>query len=231
MSSERNFHKAQVRILETLLYATRARYSELMRAADLDSDIFKFHIKKLQKLGLVLKVEDGSYELTPEGKMVTSRLDTKTGSQIEQPKSSTLLVVRCGGLVLAHRRTREPFNGFWGVASAPVIRGLPLAESASRQLKAQTGIEAEFRVAGMHRVIDKNRRGVVLEDKIFSVMLADMDETIEPKRWTGGDSHWMSRNELISKAKLFPTTKSVLDMLDAGISFREDSYVYSEADY
>ena len=231
MNTEKEFHKAQAKILETLLYATRARYSELMRATELDSDIFKFHIKKLQKIDLITKVSDGSYELTQDGKLLASRLDIKTGRQIEQPKSSTLLVVKSGDLVLAHQRMREPFNGFWGVSSAPVIRGLPLVESAAHQLKSQTGIAAEFRVAGMYRVVDKNRRGVVLEDKIFSVLVAEIPKTIEAKNWPGGKSQWLSQSELLAKSQLFPITASVLSMIETGDSFREDVCIYSDSEY
>lgn len=231
MKSEGKLHKAQSAILYTLQYATRARYSELQRAAGMESDVFKFHARKLARLGYILKADDALYELTAEGKAFVSRLDKGTGREIEQPKSSMLMVVRCGNYILGHRRDREPFNGFWGIASAPVLRGIPLIESAARELRKQTGIAARFRVAGSYRVIDKNSRGVILEDKIFAVMVADLDRLVPPHRWSGGYSKWMPVDELLQKEQLFPITASVFEMLLTEAPFREDVCIYTDKEY
>ncbi len=231
MKSEGKLHRAQSAILYTLQYATRARYSELQHAAAMESDVFKFHIRKLVRIGYIVKAVDGLYELTAEGKAFVSRLDKGTGREIEQPKSSMLMVVRCGDYVLGHRRDREPFNGFWGIASAPVLRGVPLTESAARELCKQTGIEANFRVAGSYRVIDKNTHGNVLEDKIFAVMVADLDRLTPPHRWSGGFSEWMPVAELTKKEQLFPITAAIFEMLAAGVPFREDVCVYDDSQY
>ena len=110
MTSTGELHKAQSTILYTLQYATRARYSELQHAAHMESDVFKFHIRKLRRTGHIVKADDGLYELTAEGKALVSRLDKQTGREIEQPKSSMLMVVRSGDLVLGHRRDRFPHD-------------------------------------------------------------------------------------------------------------------------
>lgn len=231
MTSTGKLHKAQSTILYTLQYATRARYSELQHAAHMESDVFKFHVRKLRRVGHIVKADDGLYELTAEGKALASRLDKRTGREIEQPKSSMLMVVRSGDLVLGHRRDREPFHGYWGIASAPVLRGVPITDSAQRELKKQTGITARFRVAGSYRVIDTNCRGVVYEDKIFAVLVADVDSPITPHQWSGGVSEWMDRPTLLSKQKLFPTTAATLDMIACGETFREDVCVYTGKEY
>lgn len=231
MISRGELHKAQSAILYTLQYATRARYSELQHAAHMESDVFKFHVRKLRRVGHIVKADDGLYELTAEGKALASRLDKRTGREIEQPKSSMLMVVRSGDLVLGHRRDREPFHGYWGIASAPVLRGVPITDSAQRELKKQTGITARFRVAGSYRVIDTNRCGVVYEDKIFAVLVADVDSPTTPHQWSGGDSEWMDRPTLLSKQKLFPTTAATLDMIACGETFREDVCVYTGKEY
>ena len=231
MKSEGKLHRAQSAILYTLQYATRARYSELQHAAGMESDVFKFHIRKLAYVGHITKADDGLYELTAEGKAFVSRLDKGTGREIEQPKSSMLMVVRCGNYVLGHRRDREPFNGFWGIASAPVLRGIPLTESASRELRKQTGVEARFRVAGSYRVIDTNHRSTVLEDKIFAVMVADIDRLTQPHEWSGGYSEWMPVDALLQKDPLFPITAAIFEMITAGIPFREDICIYNDKEY
>ena len=231
ISNER-LHPAQVTTLKTLEQATRARFSELQRAANMESDTFKFHASSLKRAGLIFKDTDGLYQLTAEGKSMVSRLDSHTRRQIEQPKSSMLMVVKTKqGKILGHMRTREPFNGYWGIASAPMLRGVPSADSASRELKRQAGITANFTIKGAYRLIDKDMRGNVLEDKLFAVAEAVLNEQTQPTEWCGGVSEWMSVDELLAKDRLFPTTASTLNMLEAGITFKEDVCVYSPEDY
>lgn len=227
-------HKAQQNVMYALQYATRARYSELLRASDFASDSFKFHLRKLRQLGFVIKAEDGLYELTAEGKAYVSRLDRRSGRQIEQPKASMLMVVTSkdsNDWILAHQRTREPFNGFWGIASAPVLRGVPLVEAAARELKKQTGIEADFNVKGFYRVIDKNSRGTVLEDKIFAIVHAEVLERRDAHEWSGGISEWMTVDALLGQMKLFPTTEPLVAMLNQDVSFAESIYTYDNEQY
>jgi len=223
-------HAVQSIALQSLLNATRARYSELRRAAGVESDIFKFHIKKLQLQHYVIKAEDGLYELTAEGKEYASNLDMR-GTEIAQPRSSMLMIVRYGKRIIGHRRDREPYNQFWGIASAPLLRGVPAVISAHREFEKQVGISAEFRVHGVFRVIDKDERGKILEDKLFSVMVADVDKMSEPHSWYGGFSQWMDVDDLLSKKRLFPTTRATLEMIERGETFREQICVYRDDEY
>jgi hypothetical protein len=235
MKKEFGLHPAQVSTLHLLRHATTARFSELLRETTLTSDTFKFHVRKLISLGYVVKNEDGLYELTIQGKEFANRLDETTGRQIEQPKASILLLGRSvvGGVTyyLAHRRTREPYRNWWGIASAPVLRGVPLAEAAAREFRKQTGIAADFSVASMARVIDKTHEGEVLEDKIFSLMIADIEGVPTPHEWYGGESIWLTREEILQLAPLFPTTARTFDRLDQGVMFAEDICEYSASDY
>ncbi|MGB4768328.1 MAG: hypothetical protein WBP22_03655 [Candidatus Saccharimonas sp.] len=235
MRKEFGLHPAQTSALELLRRVTMARFSDMLRETTLTSDTFKFHVRKLISLGYVTKNDDGLYELTIKGKDFANRLDETTGKQIEQPKASILLLGRSivdgTTYYLAHKRTREPYRNWWGIASAPVLRGVPLAESAAREFRKQTGIDAEFHVASTARVIDKTFQGDVLEDKIFSLMIADIDATPQPHEWQGGESIWMTREEILQLSPLFPTTARTFDRLDHGTMFAEDICEYSASDY
>ena len=228
-------HPAQASVLYALRHESSARFSELLRTTTLTSDVFKFHMRKLVTLGYVNKRTDGLYELTARGKEYANRLDEQTGREILQPKSSMLLIARVAWddetYYLAHRRTREPFSGFWGIASAPVLRGVPIAKSAHDEFLKQTGIVAEFLVSGSFRVIDKNPAGEVLEDKIFTIMTTELAECLPPHRWHGGESKWMTRNELLGKEPLFPITQQVFNMIDSGQQFAEAVCVYTDEQY
>jgi len=235
MDNKQQVHAAQVSILYTLQHATRARYSELLHPTHLEGDRFKYHLATLVRKKLVFKAVDGAYELTAEGKEFANRLDEHTGREIAGPKASMLLVVRArtpqGVYYLAHKRTREPFRDYWGIASAPMLRGVPIHDSAARELKKQTGISAVFTVAGLQRVTDTLPSGTVLEDKLFTLLVANLETLPVAHQWYGGESVWLTREQLLAKAKLFPTTRISLDMVEQGISFSEQTCVYEKSDY
>lgn len=235
MKNSFKLHRAQSSVLALLRRVTRARYGELRRPTGLESDIFKYHLRKLVQAGYVLKAEDGAYELSAEGKEFANRLDEKTGREILQPQASMLLLVRSTRdgtqYVLAHRRTREPFRDYWGIASAPVQRGVSMTVAAARELKKQTGIVAEFSVNGMYRVIDTLPRGDVLEDKLFSLLVADVEGLAAPHEWYGGESVWMTEEQLLAKDKLFPTTEKTLAMVKNAVMFAEDVCIYRKDEY
>lgn len=228
-------HPAQTTILYTLRHATRAHYSELMRPTRLEGDRFKYHINKLVKRNLVYKASDGLYELTAEGKEFANRLNEQTGREIEQPKASMLLVVtsiRDGTTYfLAHKRDREPFRDYWGIMSAPLLRGIPARESATKELEKQTGLSVDFTPIGLYRVIDQTSNGKILEDKLFSLLFATVEDTPEPHYWYGGESAWMTRDELLAKKKLFPITARALEMAEQSIWFSEDVCTYTLDEY
>lgn len=235
MKKEFGLHPAQVSTLHLLRRDTQARFSDLLRETTLASDTFKFHIRKLVSLEYITKTPDGAYELTIKGKEFTNRLDEITGLQIPQPKASMLLLGRSqiGGTIyyLAHRRMREPYRDYWGIASAPVLRGVAIATAAKQEFRKQTGIDAEFHVASMARVIDRTHQGDVLEDKIFAVMLADIEGAPVPHEWHGGESVWLMREEVLAKTPLFPTTARMFDRLDQGVMFAEDICEYDVSEY
>ena len=235
MVNNNRTHPAQTMILHTLSHATRAHYSELMRPTRLEGDRFKYHIIKLVKQNLVYKANDGLYELTAEGKEFANRLNEQTGREIEQPKSSMLLVVTSivngTTYLLAHKRDREPFRGYWGIMSAPLLRGMPVRESAAKEFKKQTGLSANFSPIGLYRVIDQTPSGKVLEDKLFSLLFASVECTPKPHYWYGGESAWLTRGELLAKEKLFPTTLKTLEMVEQSIWFSEDVCTYTLDEY
>lgn len=235
MINNSRIHTAQAKILGTLRHVTRARYSELLGPSELENDRFKYHLQFLMRHHLIQKDPDGLYELSAEGKEFVNRLNVRTGYEIAGPKASLLLLVRSESfgntMYLAHCRKREPFRDFWGIASTPVLRGVPVAQAATRELLKQTGIVAEFTVRGSQRVIDNLANGTVLEDKLFSLLVADVAGCPLPHEWYGGTSEWMTKDQLLSQPRLFPTTVTTLEMVEHNETFRESICTYAAEDY
>lgn len=228
-------HRAQRSVLAHLRHVSTARFGELRQPTDMSSDIFKFHIQKLINLDYITKLPDGGYALTQRGKEFANRLDERTGREIPQPKASMLMIARLHDAptvrYLAHRRCREPFRGFWGIGSAPILRGNGVVASAHDEFLKQTGIDADFTVYGVYRVIDRSPRGEVLEDKLFTIVVADLDYAPTLREWYGGENVWMTREELLAHTPLFPTTAHTLDMIESGIAFAEAECTYTEEEY
>jgi predicted transcriptional regulator/ADP-ribose pyrophosphatase YjhB (NUDIX family) len=235
MDIKNKLHPAQASILYYLRHNPEARYSELMRTTTLESDVFKFHIRKLISEGLLEKTDAGMYHLTAPGKEYANRVDEKNRHEIAFPKTSMLIVVthKTDGQTyyLAHQRKRDPFMGYWGVLSGPLPKGRLSIDAAKSELLKQAGIIADLQVCGTIRTIDKNEADDVLEDKIFVVLNADLPSRETPHQWHAGQTAWMTRDELLVQKPLFNTTTDVFRMLDSDEHFIESVQSHSVEAY
>ena len=115
MSHEANIHPIQTAILRELLFAPEASFTELQKTVALDSDHFKFHIKRLGETQYIIKSKNGKYSLTSKGKEYANKLDTDRGVIERQPKSAVIIVLQNSqGQVLVQERLKHPYFGFWG---------------------------------------------------------------------------------------------------------------------
>src|SRR5579864_6109980 len=94
MAHEVNVHEAQTAILRELLFKPDAGYTELRKKTELESDHFKFHIRRLMETGYVAKTDRRRYFLTPKGKEYANKIDTDHGVIERQPKSAVIIVVQ-----------------------------------------------------------------------------------------------------------------------------------------
>lgn len=235
MDTKPKLHPAQTNILFHLRHNPEARYTELMRTTSLESDVFKFHIRKLMSLGLLVKTDTGYYQLTPIGKEYANRIDEKNRREITFPKTSMLIALSCETdgqtYYLAQRRKRDPFVGHWGMLSGPLVQGQLLIDAAKAELLKQTGIKANLQVQGTIRTIDKDGHGTVLEDKLFTVLSGVLPTMEAPHQWHGGDSVWMTRDELLACEPLFSTTLHILRLLDTQERFIEAVQTHAAGKY
>lgn len=215
-------HKVETSILRDLRRHASARFSELMRPTGLESDSFKFHLRKLMKHGYIHKLENGSYALTLAGKEYANNLSRTSLGVQKQPKLSVILVTsryNDSGQVeyLFQERLRQPFIHFWGFLSGPVQWGEQVEEAAHRELYKQTGLQANFEVSGICRSRDYlSFDNHLLEDKLFIVMRADTPNGQLSNEWSGGNNAWLTLNALSSKPKVFSSDTAILDLLKAG---------------
>lgn len=236
MSYEAGMHEAQIAIVHHLLFTPEASFSEIQRSTGLTSDHFNFHIKKLIDEAYVEKLEKG-YKLTNKGKEYANRMDTDEKEIEKQPKVSVAITVERKGKngereFLFQQRKKNPYFDFWGRAGGKVRWGESIIEAANRELKEETGLEADFEYRLLYHKRDFNKKtGKLLEDKIFLCVYAteyrgELIETFE-----GGVNQWMTHEEFTTKEKRFTSVDEFLELIDTGQSFVEREFFYDDTEY
>jgi len=236
MSHEVKLHEAQTSILRELLFHPSATYARLQKPTGLTSDHFNFHIAKLVELGLVEKIARGQYRLTVKGKEYANRLDTDRSTIERQPKTAVILAVEryTNGKreFLFQERLKNPYYGFWGLPTGKVSWGEKVAAVAARELMEETGLQAEWRVAGVYHehVMHADTKEKV-EDKIFFVVqgLHSRGELVVD--FEGGHNEWLTREQAEAKPKKFLSFATELDIIDTEAWFFEAIITYTADEF
>jgi ADP-ribose pyrophosphatase YjhB (NUDIX family) len=236
MNTSQELHKAQVSILRSLRHANSARYSELMRPTGLESDVFKFHLRKLLQQKIIEKKISGEYALTSAGKEFANNLSRVANSALKQPKLSVAVIASRQTpneiQYLFQMRQRNPFYGFWGCISGPAQWGESFEKTAKYEFEKQTGLRANYKVLFFHRKTDVHETtGEILEDKLFTVVEAsDIEGRIENK-WSGGFNAWMSLSELKKHPKYFMSALELAANQGSTSNYTAEKSFYTSDEY
>jgi NUDIX domain len=156
----------QNKIISKLKNAAVLRYSELQQKG-VPNDLFNYHLQFLVKKGLVNRSDDG-YSLGDAGiKHVAdpdlAAEDEKIASTFKVNVITLVSRVQKGKIeILNQVRTSHPSFGKIGAMGGIVRKGETIEAAAKRKLKAETGLDAEFKILGIER------RMMYIENKLFS---------------------------------------------------------------
>lgn len=236
MSYEPHAHVAQVAILRHLLFSPEAGFADIQKTTKLTSDHFNFHIKKLIEEEYVEK-SNKSYRLTRKGKEYANRMDTDENEIEKQPKVSVAITLerrneRGEREFLFQQRKKNPYYDFWGRVGGKVRWGETILDAANRELKEETGLEAEFEYKLLYHKRDFEKgSGRLLEDKIFLCVYANnyRGELIE--EFEGGVNRWMTDREFHQQPKRFVSVDDFMELIDSGVGFMERDFYYDESEY
>ena len=233
MGLDINIHSAQTSILRELLFHPQANYAALQKPTGLTSDHFNFHISRLVELGLVKKTARGMYSLTIQGKEYANRLDTDNNTVERQPKTAVLLAIErdVGGKRqwVFQQRLKNPYFGFWGLPSGKIRWGETVVQAAERESLEETGLSADWRVAGVyHEIVVQKETGEMLEDKIFFVVHGTNPKGDLQEDFEGGHNEWLVRERANVQEKIFDSFNIELDMVDSGEWLVERTTSYSQ---
>lgn len=142
-------HHIQRSIVYKLALAPSLRFSEL-KPDDIESKLFTYHLKKVTSAGLAEKRTDGSYALTPEGRLVGVHVMDNQRGFVDQAYSVLFLAVRRAedGAWLLYKRRTHPLIGRVGFMHATPNAQEESAETAANELKQLTGLTGTFSVLG-----------------------------------------------------------------------------------
>lgn len=157
----------QNHIISKLKNADTLRFRD-MRPQDVSLDHYNYHLKVLVTKQLINKSADG-YTLSHEGRQYVA--DTYHTSDRENRlfKINVITIVsriQNGQLeILTQQRHSQPSFGKVGVMGGSITKGEPLLAGATRKLRDETGLHAEFRQFG------QERRMFYANDTLFSDVL------------------------------------------------------------
>lgn len=232
MSLDTTIHPIQTLILRELLFRPSASYSELQKLSGLDSDHFKFHLKRLVETNYVEK-QNTAYRLTVAGKEYANKIDTDQNILERQPKSAVILVIRreVDGKeeFLVQERLKHPYFGFWGFASGKVRWGETILTTAARELQEETGLYGTFEHRGIyHERVIHEQTGEIIEDKVFHMMFSDNVSGALMKTFEGGRNEWLPLDTVRTYEKRYKSFDIEAKIALENVPFTESIQVYSD---
>jgi ADP-ribose pyrophosphatase YjhB (NUDIX family) len=191
-------------------FATGARYSQLKpQNIEIENDLFNYHLQKLVKNGY-LKKENRLYELTPKGKSTVTNIDHETISIPTKYKVSVYLCPIINNKVLLYKRKRHPQYGYVGLASGKKNFGEKITDAAKRELKEETGLDANFKIIGNMHQIRKDEQCNVIEDGVFYICYTDKVTGELDKENKEGEFFWIDINEATNIKNVFKPSLEII---------------------
>lgn len=134
-------HHIERNILAYLMTHEYARFRDL-RPQGVETNLFSYHLKLLQKGDYVTKTDQG-YTLSRRGLVYVDRVNAEKMRVRTQPKIITMLLVQDGyGKVLLQRRTKQPYINTWTLPYGKLhIDDLSVPEAARRESREKLGYD------------------------------------------------------------------------------------------
>ncbi len=224
-----------MKILRELLMNSQCGFGELTRAAGLTTDHVTFHIKKLTKLGYVVKVPKtyGKYQLTHRGKEYANRMDTDVFAIEKQPKLTVDLAIEdAAGRFIVQTRKKHPYYGYSGFPTGKIRWGETMVEAGARELLEETGLSADLRVVGVYHKLDYDTNGGLLEDKYMCLihgtnphgeLIAEIESHVNA---------WMTPDEYKSLDNRMGNIDTTIEQLrNDAVFVREDAITFPDDAY
>lgn len=212
-----NLSPIQNHILSKLKNAKTKRYSEL-QPEKVPNDLFNYHLQYLVKKNYLIKSDEG-YSLSEEGIKHVADPYTSNDAITSLFKVNVITIVSRvvdGKIeILNQLRKSNPSYGKIGVMGGVVLKGELIEPAATRKLKQETGLDAEFKLVGCERRI-MYKGGELFSDLMFPIAYTDSysGDLIEDTDF--GHNMWVPIDEAIkNESAKFDSIRSINIALQA----------------
>jgi len=181
---------------------------------------------------VVDETDDGTYVLTGKGKEFANRFDTDARTVERQPKVAVCRMIRRGDKQLVQQRLKQPYYGYWGRPTGKIRWGETIIAAAEREAVEETGLTADFRIAGVyHEHVVQAESEQLLEDKVFFVAEGTNVSGQLMTEFEGGRNQWMTFDEAFAKDKKFDSFKMEIEILASRQWLIERSTTYKSMEF
>ena len=204
-------------IISKLKNADVLRYRDL-RPNDTPNDLFNYHLKMLISKEIVEKDLSG-YKLSPKGHEYVADVFHSNDQANRLFKLNVITIIsRMGddGLeILTQERHSQPSYGHIGVMGGTILKGESFTEGAKRKLLQETGLLAEFKLAGIERrQLYKNDK--LFSDVLFPICYADSHEGDLEEMTEFGRNYWEKIDQaIINDTREFDSIQAIVKVLKA----------------
>ena len=210
-------HHIQRQIVRLLMFREFARFSDLCPPR-VDTNLFSYHLKLLQKQGYVAKTDQG-YTLSRMGLRYVDRISSDKMQMRTQPKIITMLLVQDGyGKVLLQKRTKQPYINTWTLPYGKLhINDATLLDAARREAREKL----DFDPHKLRHVGDCYIR-VMADDEVESTTLAHIIRFETDAIPAADHLQWVEPLDL-PKLRLAPAVEQIVSR-----SFFGDEFFFEE---
>ena len=189
-------HHIQKYILNVLMHQKYARFRD-MRPTNVDTNLYSYHLKLMQKRGFVEKTDDG-YTLAKNGLIYVDRVSTKSLKYRSQPKIIIMLVIQnSDGDLLLWRRKRQPFLDLWTLPMGKLhIDDESIEAAAKREMDEKldlAGLTPQHAGDCYIRILDKNE---MIMSTLAHVFYLETDKIVEHERLMWVRPHKLANYDL-----------------------------------
>jgi len=199
------------KIFKVLMHFPGSTFSDLWDKK-IESNKFTYYLKKMEKDELIEK-KDGKYFLTLNGKSIATTISGETGQNKKRPYLALLLIIKKNDNYILYHRMKEPYYGNCGFPGAKVDFGEEVLESATRELKEETGLEGNGKIVAVQNALTINNGKVFGHMTQFFVLFENpTGELITESR--EGIYEWAKKEKILSQKNLFPDVAKAIQIVE-----------------
>jgi ADP-ribose pyrophosphatase YjhB (NUDIX family) len=212
-------HHIQKSIMDKLATSETKRYGEL-KPAELDGNVFGYHLKALLIEKYITKSEQGDYTLTQKGKdYIVHRYE----NPLLQAHSIFLIALSRGDEWLVRERLVQPLVGMIGFIHGEPAAGEPIQKTAERRLAEKTGLNTPLRVHS-NGFISITRDGILESYSNAVILVGETDQEITIAGDATGRNFWLQTADMSSKSVLPSCNDIIMRIKNSDTSPFELSY-------